>query len=229
MSTRVVSRVPPTTVSYSSPAGSAPRRSDGASRDAEPPVARRPGRQSRLLDLRGSPGPPPHRRVSGSVSAPSRRSRWRGFERMVRWSPPFALSVAARAILGSTPPEPPRRIPSEERDEARQALRTGVRRFLLRLYRAYFLEEQAVREACALLGIDLEEERPRPRSGIARRRPGGRRPPRPVKENRPARYPKPRCFVSSSGKRIMSGRPSSILEGKPAPVGRSPVAAANPT
>lgn len=60
--------------------------------------------------------------------------------------------------LGPVTPGPPRRIPSEDIAAARDAVRLGVRRYLLRLYRAHFVEEDAVRRACAGLGVSIQDE-----------------------------------------------------------------------
>lgn len=60
--------------------------------------------------------------------------------------------------LGPQTPEPPRRIPAEDLDRARESVRTAGRRYLLRLYRAHLLEESAVRRACDAVGIALENQ-----------------------------------------------------------------------
>ena len=60
--------------------------------------------------------------------------------------------------LGPTTPEPPRRIASEDLDIAREGIRRAARRYLLRLYRAHFLNEEAVRQACREIGVALELE-----------------------------------------------------------------------
>ena len=56
-----------------------------------------------------------------------------------------------------TPP-PPRRIPSEDIDAGRTRVRHAARRYLLRLYRARFLSEDAVRRLCDQLGANVETE-----------------------------------------------------------------------
>jgi hypothetical protein len=57
-----------------------------------------------------------------------------------------------------TPPDPPRRIRSEDIDAARTRVRHAARRCLLRLYDARFLAEDAVRRACDQLGANVETE-----------------------------------------------------------------------
>jgi hypothetical protein len=63
-----------------------------------------------------------------------------------------------RCELGPRTPDAPKRIPSEQMDEARKKIRQSVFRLLLRCYRSRLLEEAAVREACGRLGVDVERE-----------------------------------------------------------------------
>ena|SRR5690349_11261304 len=60
--------------------------------------------------------------------------------------------------LGPTTPEPPRRIHAEDLEAARQGVRQAARRYLLRLYRAHLLDEDAVRRACREIGAAVETE-----------------------------------------------------------------------
>ena len=60
--------------------------------------------------------------------------------------------------FGPQVPEAPRRIPAEDLAAARTAIRQAVRRYLLRLYRAHFLDDGALRQACAQVGVPLESE-----------------------------------------------------------------------
>ena len=55
-------------------------------------------------------------------------------------------------------PDPPRRIRSEDLDAARTRVRHAARRYLLRLYHARFLTEDAVRRSCDQLGANVETE-----------------------------------------------------------------------
>jgi hypothetical protein len=50
------------------------------------------------------------------------------------------------------------RIQAHELAAARDAVRRASRRYLLRLYRAHFLDEDRVREACNQIGIGVEPE-----------------------------------------------------------------------
>jgi len=60
--------------------------------------------------------------------------------------------------FGPQAPEPPQRIPDEELTEARDNVRRAARRYLLRLYRANFLDEEAVRRFCGEIGVGIEVE-----------------------------------------------------------------------
>ncbi len=60
--------------------------------------------------------------------------------------------------FGPSTPAPPQRTPSEDLDAARQRVRRAGRRFLLRLYRASLMDEDAVRLACGEIGIGLMPE-----------------------------------------------------------------------
>ena len=56
------------------------------------------------------------------------------------------------------PPPAPGRIDARELAAARDAVRRGSRRYLFRLYRTHFLDEDRVREACDQIGIGVEPE-----------------------------------------------------------------------
>jgi hypothetical protein len=60
--------------------------------------------------------------------------------------------------FGPETPEAPRRTPSDELTEAREAVRLAGRRYFLRLYRAHLLDEDAVRRACDDIGVGVETE-----------------------------------------------------------------------
>jgi hypothetical protein len=60
--------------------------------------------------------------------------------------------------LGAQTPEPPKRIPSQRMEEARNQLRGSALRFLLRCYRAGLVDEAAVRGASDRLKLSLENE-----------------------------------------------------------------------
>jgi hypothetical protein len=55
-------------------------------------------------------------------------------------------------------PKPPRRIPAKDLAAAREGVRRAARRYLLRLYRAHFLNEDEVRRVCGELGVGIETE-----------------------------------------------------------------------
>jgi hypothetical protein len=60
--------------------------------------------------------------------------------------------------FGPQTPEPPQRIATEDLAAARDGVRRACRRYLLRLYRANFLDEGGVRRACAEIGVGVETE-----------------------------------------------------------------------
>ena len=60
--------------------------------------------------------------------------------------------------FGPQTPDAPNWIPTQDLAEAREAIRQAGRRFLLRLYRAHFVDEDRVREECNLIGIGVESE-----------------------------------------------------------------------
>ena len=60
--------------------------------------------------------------------------------------------------FGPQTPDVPGRISGKDLAAARDAVRQASRRFLLRLYRAHFVDEDGVREACNDLGISVEPE-----------------------------------------------------------------------
>jgi hypothetical protein len=83
----------------------------------------------------------------------------------VRWVEAHATRVSGYCAqcggaceLGPKTPEPPRRIPTEDLEAAREGVRHAARRYLLRLYRAHLLSEDAVRQACSEIGVGVESE-----------------------------------------------------------------------
>ncbi len=60
--------------------------------------------------------------------------------------------------FGPPTPDAPHWIPSHDLAAARDAVRRASRRFLVRLYRAHFVDEDRVREACNDIGIGVEPE-----------------------------------------------------------------------
>lgn len=70
----------------------------------------------------------------------------------------YCAQCGGACELGPSTPAPPQRIPSEDLDAARELIRRGARRYLLRLYHAHFMDEQALRRACAEVGVGLEVE-----------------------------------------------------------------------
>ena len=70
----------------------------------------------------------------------------------------YCAHCGGRCELGPTKPEPPQRTPSENVEAAREGVRRAARRYLLRLYRARFLDEDAVRQACAEIRVGVETE-----------------------------------------------------------------------
>ena len=60
--------------------------------------------------------------------------------------------------FGPQTPDRPQRVPSEDLNAAREALRRAVRQFLVRLHRAGFMSEKEVREAAESVGASIEIE-----------------------------------------------------------------------
>jgi|KBSMisStaDraftv2_1062788.scaffolds.fasta_scaffold300635_2 hypothetical protein len=60
--------------------------------------------------------------------------------------------------FGPQTPERPHRVPSEDLDAARKAVRVAVRQFVLRLFHARFLSETEVRQASDAVGVSIEPE-----------------------------------------------------------------------
>lgn len=60
--------------------------------------------------------------------------------------------------LGPDTPAPPQRIPSQDVEAAREGVQRAARRYLLRLYRAHLLNEDAVRRASGEIGAGVEPE-----------------------------------------------------------------------
>lgn len=70
----------------------------------------------------------------------------------------YCAHRGGRCEFGPQVPDAPRRVPSEDLAAARNAVRQAARRYLLRLHKAQFLAESAVRQACGDLGVPLEDE-----------------------------------------------------------------------
>ena len=70
----------------------------------------------------------------------------------------YCAQCGGACEFGPSTPAPPQRIPSEDLDGAREGVRHAARRYLLRLYRARFMDEDAVRRACGEIGVGLETE-----------------------------------------------------------------------
>ncbi|WP_437911972.1 hypothetical protein WME73_31675 [Sorangium sp. So ce302] len=60
--------------------------------------------------------------------------------------------------FGPQTPDRPRRVPSEDLAAAREAVRSAVRQFLVRLYHAGFVAEAEVRRSADLVGASIEPE-----------------------------------------------------------------------
>jgi hypothetical protein len=60
--------------------------------------------------------------------------------------------------FGPKPPDPPHRIRSEEIDEARKLVRLGATRYLVRLYRAGFVNQSDLLRYADRLALPLEPE-----------------------------------------------------------------------
>jgi hypothetical protein len=60
--------------------------------------------------------------------------------------------------FGPQAPDRPHRVPSEDLEAARNAVRVAVRQFVVRLFHAGFLSETEVRQATALVGASIEQE-----------------------------------------------------------------------
>lgn len=70
----------------------------------------------------------------------------------------YCLHCSGACEFGPQVPRPPGRIPTEDLAAARDAVRRAARRYLLRLYRARFLDEDSVRRSCAEIGVGVETE-----------------------------------------------------------------------
>lgn len=70
----------------------------------------------------------------------------------------YCLHCGGACEFGPQTPEPPQRIPTKDLAAARDLVRRAARRYLLRLYRAHFLDEDRVRGACAEVGVGVETE-----------------------------------------------------------------------
>ena len=60
--------------------------------------------------------------------------------------------------FGPQTPDRPHRIPSEDLEAARNAVRVAVRQFIVRLFHAGFLSETEVRQSADLVGVSIEQE-----------------------------------------------------------------------
>lgn len=77
----------------------------------------------------------------------------------------FCPHCGGECEFGPQAPPPPRRVPAEQIDEARQALRDGAREFFLRLYAAFMLDRHELETIAERLGTgfephELEREEP---------------------------------------------------------------------
>lgn len=83
---------------------------------------------------------------------------------------PFCPICGGGCEFGPRRPDPPRRVPSAQIEEARRTLREALRRFLLRLYRIHMLDRLTVTDAAARIGTGFEPdelERPDPEGEAA--------------------------------------------------------------
>ncbi len=60
--------------------------------------------------------------------------------------------------FGPQTPDRPHRVPAEDLDSAREAVRRSVRQFLVRLYQGGFVSEAEVRQAADFVGASIETE-----------------------------------------------------------------------
>ena len=70
----------------------------------------------------------------------------------------FCPICRGRCEFDPQPPDLPYRIPSEDLDAARKAVRVAVRQFVVRLHHAGFISETEVRQAADLVGVSIEQE-----------------------------------------------------------------------
>ena len=70
----------------------------------------------------------------------------------------YCLYCGGACEFGPQTPGPPQRIPAEDLATPRGGVRRATRRYLLRLYRAHFLDEDSVRRAYAEIGVGVETE-----------------------------------------------------------------------
>ncbi|MGC4118803.1 MAG: hypothetical protein QM765_30425 [Myxococcales bacterium] len=71
---------------------------------------------------------------------------------------PYCPMCGGSCEFGPFPPEPPKRIPSEQMDDARGAVKRGAMRYLLRLHRGRFLGEPELKGYAERLALPLEPE-----------------------------------------------------------------------
>jgi hypothetical protein len=70
----------------------------------------------------------------------------------------FCPICRGRCEFDPQTPERPHRVPSEDLDAARKAVRVAVRQFVLRLFHAGFLSETEVRQSADVVGVSIESE-----------------------------------------------------------------------
>jgi hypothetical protein len=70
---------------------------------------------------------------------------------------PFCPICGGGCEFGPRPPDPPRRVPDAQMDDARKSLREAARRFLRRLYRAHMASREEVLAAAERIGTGFEE------------------------------------------------------------------------
>ena len=70
----------------------------------------------------------------------------------------FCPICRGRCEFDPQTPDRPHRIPSEDLDAARKAVRVAVCRFVVRLHQAGFISEAEVRQAAGLVGASIEQE-----------------------------------------------------------------------
>jgi hypothetical protein len=70
---------------------------------------------------------------------------------------PFCPICSGGCEFGPRPPDPPRRVPDAQMDDARKSLREAARRFLRRLYRAHMATCDEVLAAADRIGTGFEE------------------------------------------------------------------------
>lgn len=70
----------------------------------------------------------------------------------------YCAHCGGACMLSGNRPDPPRRIPSDDLTAAGDRVRAAARSYLLRLYRAHFLEQDDIRKICDGIGVGLSTE-----------------------------------------------------------------------